>query len=214
MKNIIKVMVYCIGLFIMAIGVTFSVKSNLGVSPVNAIPYVVSIILGIDQGLCVSIIFCSYIILQFFILRKEFKLKNLLQILCASLFGYFVSFSNMIFYFEPSENYLVRLGYMLLSITLIGIGVFLYLEARLIPLPAEGVMMALKEKTVFEFHNIKVGFDVITVIIAVGISYIFLKNIIGVREGTFIAALLVGKVVGLIPKLMKKKVRILKKIMA
>lgn len=115
----------------------------------------------------------------------------------------------MIFYFEPSENYLIRLGYMLLSITLIEIGVFLYLEARLIPLPAEGVMMALKEKTVFEFHNIKVGFDVITVIIAVGISYIFLKNIIGVREGTFIAALLVGKVVGLIPKLMKKKVRIL-----
>lgn len=120
----------------------------------------------------------------------------------------------MFFYFEPSENYLIRLGYMLLSITLIEIGVFLYLEARLIPLPAEGVMMALKEKTVFEFHNIKVGFDVITVIIAVGISYIFLKNIIGVREGTFIAALLVGKVVGLIPKLMKKKVKILKKIMA
>lgn len=65
MKNIIKVMVYCIGLLIMAIGVTFSVKSNLGVSLVNAIPYVVSVILGIDQGLCVSIIFCSYIILQF-----------------------------------------------------------------------------------------------------------------------------------------------------
>uniref|UniRef100_UPI001EF6BD8D hypothetical protein n=1 Tax=Fusobacterium mortiferum TaxID=850 RepID=UPI001EF6BD8D len=60
----------------MAIGVTFSVKSNLGVSPVNAIPYVVSVILGIDQGLCVSIIFCSYIILQFFILRKEFNLTG------------------------------------------------------------------------------------------------------------------------------------------
>lgn len=213
MKNIIKVIVYCIGLFIMAIGVTFSVKSNLGVSPVNAIPYVVSIILGIDQGLCVSIIFCSYIIIQFLILRRDFKLQNFLQILCASLFGYFVSFSNMIFYFSPSENYLIRLGYMGVSIVLIGIGVFLYLEARLIPLPAEGVMMALKEKTIFEFHNIKIGFDVITVIIAVIISYIFFKNIVGVREGTLIAAMLVGKVVGLIPKLMRKKVRILKRIM-
>lgn len=214
MKNIIKIMIYCIGLFIMAVGVTFSVKSNLGVSPVNAIPYVVSIILGVDQGLCVSVIFCSYIILQILILRKDFKFQNFLQILCASLFGYFVSFSNMIFYFAPSENYLVRLGYMLISIVLIGIGVFLYLEARLIPLPAEGVMMALKEKTVFEFHNIKVGFDVVTVIIAVIISYIFFKNIYGVREGTFIAAILVGKVVGLIPKLMRKKVRKLKRIMA
>lgn len=93
----------------MAVGVTFSVKSNLGISPLNAIPYVVSIILGINQGLCVSIIFCSYIILQIFILRRDFNIQSFLQVICASLFGYFVSFSNMIFYFEPSENFNIHL---------------------------------------------------------------------------------------------------------
>ncbi len=205
MNHFKRIFVYCVGLFIMAVGVTFSVKSNLGVSPVNAIPYVVSLISGLDQGLCVSVIFCSYIILQVFILKRDFKLQNLLQIICASLFGYFVSFSNMLFYFEPSENYIIRLIYMLVSIVFIGVGVYLYLEARLIPLPAEGVMMALKEKTVFEFHNIKMGFDVATVILAVIISYIFLENISGVREGTIIAAILVGKVVGIISKFLKYK---------
>lgn len=205
MNHFKRIFIYCVGLFIMAVGVTFSVKSNLGVSPVNAIPYVVSLISGFDQGLCVSVIFCSYIILQVFILKRDFKLHNLLQIICASLFGYFVSFSNMLFYFEPSENYIIRLIYMLVSIVFIGVGVYLYLEARLIPLPAEGVMMALKEKTVFEFHNIKMGFDVATVILAVIISYIFLKNISGVREGTIIAAILVGKVVGIISKFLKYK---------
>lgn len=205
MNHFKRIFVYCVGLFIMAVGVTFSVKSNLGVSPVNAIPYVVSLISGLDQGLCVSVIFCSYIILQVFILKRDFKLQNLLQIICASLFGYFVSFSNMLFYFEPSENYIIRLIYMLVSIVFIGVGVYLYLEARLIPLPAEGVMMALKEKTVFEFHNIKMGFDVATVILTVIISYIFLENISGVREGTIIAAILVGKVVGIISKFLKYK---------
>lgn len=205
MNHFKRIFIYCVGLFIMAVGVTFSVKSNLGVSPVNAIPYVVSLISGLDQGLCVSVIFCSYIILQVFILKRDFKLQNLLQIICASLFGYFVSFSNMLFYFEPSENYIIRLIYMLVSIVFIGVGVYLYLEARLIPLPAEGVMMALKEKTVFEFHNIKMGFDVATVILAVIISYIFLENISGVREGTIIAAILVGKVVGIISKFLKYK---------
>lgn len=205
MNHFKRIFIYCVGLFIMAVGVTFSVKSNLGVSPVNAIPYVVSLISGLDQGLCVSVIFCSYIILQVFILKRDFKLQNLLQIICASLFGYFVSFSNMLFYFEPSENYIIRLIYMLVSIVFIGVGVYLYLEARLIPLPAEGVMMALKEKTVFEFHNIKMGFDVATVILAVIISYIFLENISGVREGTIIAAVLVGKVVGIISKFLKYK---------
>lgn len=56
MNHFKRIIIYCIGLFIMAIGVTFSVKSNLGVSPVNAIPYVVSLISGLDQGLCVSVI--------------------------------------------------------------------------------------------------------------------------------------------------------------
>lgn len=205
MNHFKRIIIYCIGLFIMAIGVTFSVKSNLGVSPVNAIPYVVSLISGLDQGLCVSVIFCSYIILQVFILKKDFKFHSLLQIICASLFGYFVSFSNMIFYFTPSENYIIRLVYMVVSIILIGIGVYLYLEAKLVPLPAEGVMMALKEKTIFEFHNIKMGFDVATVVIAIIISFIFLENISGVREGTIIAAILVGKVVGVLTKLNLKK---------
>lgn len=214
MKNLVRVFIYCIGLFIMAIGVTFSVKSNLGVSPVNSIPYVISIIAGLDQGLCVSLIFFSYIILQFFILKKDFKFQNLLQVICASLFGYFVSFSNMIFYFEPSPNYFIRMVYMAASIILIGIGVFLYLEAELIPLPAEGVMLALKKKTAFEFHNIKIGFDLITVAAAVLLSFIFLENIYGIREGTFIAAFLVGKVVGLIPKLFKKEVKKLKSFIA
>lgn len=73
---------------------------------------------------------------------------------------------------------------MLISVLFVGIEVFLYLEARLILLPAEGVMMVLKEKTIFELHNIKIGF--------------------------FVAAVLVGKAVGMIPKFMKKEVEKLK----
>lgn len=40
-----KVLVYCTGLFIMAMGVSFSGTADLGMSPVNSIPYVLSEIL-------------------------------------------------------------------------------------------------------------------------------------------------------------------------
>lgn len=198
----------------MAFGVSLSVKSNLGVSPVNSVPYVVSLISGFDQGLCVTIIFIFFIVLQFLILKKEFEIKNLLQILCASLFGYFVSFSNNILSFKIIDIYIIKCIYMLLGTVLLGIGIFLYLMVDLIPLPTEGIMLALKRKTSFEFHNIKIGFDILTVIIAVGLSYLFFKKIYGVREGTVIAAFLVGKVVGLVPKLFGKYVEKLKKIIS
>ena len=46
-----RVVIYLLGLFILALGVSFSVKSRLGVSPVNSIPYTVSMLTGIEQGL-------------------------------------------------------------------------------------------------------------------------------------------------------------------
>ena len=48
-----KVAVYAVGLLFMAFGVAFSVNSGLGVSPVNSLPYVVSLVLGVDMGSCV-----------------------------------------------------------------------------------------------------------------------------------------------------------------
>ena len=37
-----KIVIYCLGLFIMAMGVSFSGSADLGMSPVNSIPYVLS----------------------------------------------------------------------------------------------------------------------------------------------------------------------------
>ena len=52
-------LIYATGLLFMAFGVAFSVNSNLGVSPVNSLPYVISqIITGLDLGNCVIRVFC------------------------------------------------------------------------------------------------------------------------------------------------------------
>ena len=60
-----KGIVYLTGLFLMAFGVSASVWSNLGVSPIDTVPYVVSEILQTDLGLCTSsclpcTFFCSF----------------------------------------------------------------------------------------------------------------------------------------------------------
>ena len=59
MKFVKRIVIYLAGLFFVALGVAFSVNSNLGVSPVNSLPYVVSRILGKDLGTCVTVIFMN-----------------------------------------------------------------------------------------------------------------------------------------------------------
>ena len=47
---IVRFIVYIIGLFIMTLGVSMSVKSDLGVSPVSSIPYTITCIFGLELG--------------------------------------------------------------------------------------------------------------------------------------------------------------------
>ena len=70
MKFVKRIVIYLAGLFFVALGVAFSVNSNLGISPVNSLPYVVSRILGKDLGTCVTVIFIGYILIQILLLRK------------------------------------------------------------------------------------------------------------------------------------------------
>ena len=77
----VRLVVYFVGLFIMTLGVSMSVKSNLGVSPVSSIPYTITCVFGLEMGKATIVFHIFLVILQIIILRNEFKLKNLLQVL-------------------------------------------------------------------------------------------------------------------------------------
>lgn len=97
-----RVIVYLVGLFIMTIGVSMSVKSNLGVSPVSSITYTITCITGLEMGKATILFHIVLVIIQIIILRKDFKIKNLLQVFVGIIFGYFTTFSNYLFSFIPS----------------------------------------------------------------------------------------------------------------
>jgi len=204
MKLAVKIPKYCLGLFFLAVGVTFSIKSNLGISPVNSIGYVLSLVLGINQGKIITGVFILYVLLQV-VLRKSFKPAYLLQIVFSTVFGYFVSFSNSILSFPSASSYPLQLVYLAISIVLVAVGVTLYLGADLMPMPAEGVMLAITDLTGISFHKVKMMFDTTVVIVSVIISLLFLGRIAGVREGTLLSAVLIGKLVGVFNSILAKK---------
>lgn len=185
--------VYLAGLFLMTIGVNLSVLSGLGVSPIDTIPYVVSLISGKSLGLCTTLVFSVYIVLQVLILRRDFKWKNLFQLVTSAVFGWFVSLSGILTGLLPAEpGYIVQFIYMLCSIIFIGTGIFLYVAANILNMPADAVALALAFKTGKPMSTTKIWFDWTVVALTVILSVYFLHNISGIREGTFIAAFGVG----------------------
>ncbi len=192
----------------MAVGISFSKVADMGMSPVNSLPYVLSeIFKGISMGTWVIIVFCIYIFIQFLILGKNFKPWRILQLICTTIFGFFTDFTNMLLdMFLPKPElmelslgmtYVIRLIYLIISIALIALGVFLYLAPNLISLPAEGISQVIAEKIRKPFPTVKMCFDCTIAFIALIISLIYFKEFHGIREGTIIAAFGVGKVLGM-----------------
>lgn len=201
-----RLIVYISGLFLLAMGVAFSIKSGLGVSPVSSFPYALSLVFNRDVGLLSTIVFSFFVLLQIVLLRRNFQLKNLFQLAIASLFGFFVTLSNTLITPLSPEGYFAQLALLGISLVLIAIGIIFYLAANVIPQPPEGLVLALQRVTKVPFSKVKVLFDVTSVSLA-GILLIFFHgNVVGLREGTVIAALGVGRLIGIFSKWIKPPV--------
>lgn len=203
-----RVLVYCTGLFIMAMGVSFSGTADLGMSPVNSIPYVLSEIFTFwSMGTWIILIFSLYILLQFIILGRDLQPARVLQLICTTLFGYFTDFTNMMaarflpdpstLPLSPAAVYGVRLLYLAISMVLIALGILLYLTPDLISLPGEGIMQVIADKLNLPLHTVKMCFDITVSLIALVISLVYFRQFHGIREGTVIAAFGVGRILGL-----------------
>lgn len=190
---------YFIGLFVMTIGIALSVKSNLGVSPVSSIPYTITCVWGIEMGKATILFHIVLVLIQILVLRKNFKLVQLLQVLIGVVFGYFTTFCNYMVSFLPTpDNLGIRILMVLASTVFVAVGIFLYLPADLIPLAGEGCMQAVSTVTHIEFAKVKIGFDCTMVLVSAVTCLTVLHSLGSVGVGTIIAAVLVGTLVGII----------------
>lgn len=204
---VFRVLFYVLGLFAMALGVAVAANSNLGISPVNSLPYVVSEVIQRDPGTCVTLVFCSYILMQIVLLRREFKWINLLQILFSTIFGCFVNFTKALVGDFAIPTYAGQLLMLAVSIVFIAVGVVLYIEVEMVPMPMEGLSLALAGKTGIAFHNMKIIIDCVVVLAGAVLSFLCLHRLAYIREGTVVTAIVTGRVMALVKKPLSPLVR-------
>lgn len=83
-----------------------------------------------------------------------------------------------------------------ISIVLIAVGISMYMGAKLVNMPTEGLASAIASKLPNkEFHQVKVMVDCASVSAGLLLSLIFLGGLQGIREGTVISAIVIGKVI-------------------
>ena len=192
-----RYMLFIISLFFSAMGVAVTKHGELGVSPISSVANVLSgKYTSLSLGMWLIIWNCMLILGQILILRKNFQVIQLLQIPLSFIFGYFTDFGMWCMSFIPVNHYIVHLFLVLCGIFILGFGIALSVIANVIMNSGEAFVKAISDKANKNFGNIKIGFDILCVLLSLSLSLIlFQGKIIGTREGTIISALLTGVVV-------------------
>ena len=200
MEKLKRYLIFLVGLFVNSLGVSLITKANLGTSPISSIPYVLSLNFPFTLGNFTIFFSIFLIVLQLIILRKNFKLEHILQIPVSIIFGYFIDLTMILFSWVNPEAYIMKIVYLLIGCLILGVGVYMEVLADVVMLPGESFVRAIVLTWKTNFGTTKICFDVSMAVIAAVLSFVFAGRLDGVREGTVIAALLVGFIARLIGK--------------
>lgn len=209
MEKAKRYLVFLVGLFINSLGVSLITKADLGTSPISSIPYVLSLNFPLTLGGFTIVFSLLLIFLQLLILGRNFKLEHLLQVPVSIAFGYFIDLCMMLLSFVRPQAYPVKVVDLLIGCVILGFGVFLEVIADVVMLPGESFVRSIVFRWKTEFGVTKVCFDVSMTVIAAVLSVAFQGRLNGVREGTVVAAILVG----FIARLFGRKLEILPRVL-
>lgn len=200
LSKIKSLVVLFVGISLMSIGIALAKLAQLGTSPISSIPNVMSYITPLSIGNLTMIFMVLMIFLQMVILR-EMNLPIILQIVPGLAFGGLIDvfvdvFTNLGF---PAlmGHYLERLAFTLLGMVVLSLGVFFEVNSRSILMPGEGLVVALTLRTKKPFGKLKMYTDLTMVAVALVNSLLYFQGLVGIREGTIIAALFTGRLVTL-----------------
>ena len=115
-----------------------------------------------------------------------------MQIPVSIAFGYFIDLTMYMFFWVNPQNYIVKLTALLIGCIVLGFGVYIEVLADVVMLPGESFVRAIVQTWKTNFGTTKICFDSSMTMIAGVLSFVFFRELNGVREGTIIAALLVG----------------------
>lgn len=187
-----RYLVFLLGLYVNALGISFIIKAGLGSSPISSVPYTVSLGTPLTLGMLTFVLNFLLVIGQILLLGKDFKKEQWLQLPVTVVFSAFIDLSMWSLGFVHPTDYFWQIVALLVGCAILGFGVSLEVVGNVVMLGGEAFVSALSRITKKEFGLMKVCFDTSLMLLACLISLLMFGSIEGVREGTVIAALLVG----------------------
>lgn len=194
---------FFLSLFVIALGVSLSLRANLGSSPISCPPYVLSLVPGakLSVGQYTVCMHVFFITAQILLLRKNYQKIQLLQILVGFVFGFYTDLTmwltQPLVWDSSAFGYAMRAFQLVVGCSVLALGIALEVRCRALMLAGEGFPSAVSKAFHSDFGRTKIFTD--SLLVAVGAAFCIYHfgtwrwDLIG--PGTLFAMFVVGMLV-------------------
>jgi uncharacterized protein len=195
MRLVYRILFFIVGLLILSFGISLTVKSGLGSGAWDALNVGLSETIGLTPGTWVVIVGILLIILNAFLLKKRPDVGAIITVLIT---GIFIDFWLLQVFGELVVDAIVNQAIVfLIGVVAMGLGISIYIQAKLPLSPIDNLMMALRARLGLDFMKAKTLGEVVALVLA----FIF-RGPIGV--GTLIVTFTVGPLIQLFSPFFEK----------
>ena len=96
-----RVLIYCAGLLILALGITLGTKAGLGVSPIISVAFIVSENTGVDLGNATFVLYSAFVAGEFLLRGRNSRWYDILQLPLSlvftrflNIYGHFITYDS------------------------------------------------------------------------------------------------------------------------
>lgn len=183
---------FTVGVYLMGLGIALVTNTHLGTTPISSLPYVLSLIFPLTLGTFTCITNVLMVAGQKMLLGPALGRSALWQIPAVFVFSIFIDINMWLTQPLVSTVYWWQMTMCVLGSLVLAAGIAVCIVSRVTVMPGDGLVLAIAHVAHTEFGRTKVMFDCSLVALAALVSLCFLHQLVGLREGTLLSAILTG----------------------
>lgn len=199
-----RILIYASGVVILALGITLTTKTGIGVLPLSAIPFGVSEAFDISFSTANFLFYVLLVAGQFLLRGTDRRWTDLLQLPFSVVFSALLGVFDTLLPLTPGTLWEKAL-LLVIAIALNGAGVSMTVHMKLVPNPAEGLTEAISTAIKKEIGFTKNLVDMSCVAAAFLVDLLFGTLWTSVGFGTVLAMVTIGRAVSLFDYLFKDR---------
>ena len=189
-----RYLVVAVGILLITFSVALMIKANIGVAPMAALPYTMSLIVtNFSVGLWIGLFNLVLLLVQMIIRKRRLKKRVVMfQFITAVALGLFTDLGMDALSDYYHRSYRAELLSCVGASALLALGFYFCRIADVGRLPMASFLRFIGKLRFKRYAHTRIIADIVMAVVALGISVIFLGDFGAVREGTVLVLLCTG----------------------